>query len=303
VVQLLALLPVAVWAAGVAAVASEAETAPQAPAGGPGPAAVASSVPAKPAGEAQAAAHAGIVVNDSVSRIEFALPAKHWLYLSRTDLAARTPGGCAGGGAPASMLAAIRDKDAPIEIWVQKAADGFLMRDRQDLETFVGAFVGTVKGQVGATFEPLELGGNEYVERDGMVVHRFAFSARPSAGRPGCGGAPAAAAPEQFQYVFVDYFVRPKDSDAMDIRAICLGPAAVLAALRPEVDGILSSLRYTGPLAAQFFAPDAATDKVPGPKAAARSAGGRSGIPSLLVVAALIIGVWFLMSRRKRAAA
>ena len=92
--------------------------------------------------------------------------------------------------------------------------------------------------------------------------------------------------------------MRPASSAAL---VIVFNPDAQL---RPEFDYIIGSFRYSGPVAEEFFVPNAAQDKVPTPRAAQRSAGGGGGSNyALPVIIAALVVVWFVMRKRKASSA
>jgi len=171
------------------------------------------------------------------------------------------------------------------------------MRDRNDLETFVSAVSEAVGKQVGKSMNVEE---SEYSERDGMIIHRLGFTAQMG-GAPGCAGAPQAGAqPALMRMLFVDYFLRPKDSDAQNYRLICRGTAAAMEALKPEIEFIAASLRYTGELDEEFFVPDAPLEKVASAEDAQKGAASGKRSSSWFMPLALIAIIWMMIRKRKK---
>jgi len=239
---------------------------------------------------------APIIVRDDANQLELKLPAPYWNYRDRRQLLSTTQGGCARPRIPESLLFVLEHKDALARAWCEKGTRPFLMRDRGDLETFVNGFVEAIRKQVGAAIEDAEA---VYQERDGMIVHRWAFTMPVRSG--GCGAQAPAGPQQKMRYVFVQYFVRPKDSDALDFKLLCMAPVEVMAELKPELEYIIGGFRYTGAVAEDFFVPDAPEGKVPGAKGGEQAAG-VSGASRywLLLAVGLIVTVWLLSRRRKK---
>lgn len=253
--------------------------------------------PEQPAADAGAAAEpAPIVVQDPLYRIEFQLPAPYWDYADREQLAARPQGGCAAPRTPQDLLFVLSHKDASALGRFELGPQSFLMRNKDDLETFVAAFTEAIRSQVGDLEEKTE----SYPRTENPIVHRLEFTAA-ARGAGGCSmqRQPAGEQPKM-RYTLVHYFVRPKGADAMVFKIFCAAPAEVFEELRPEFDFIIASLRYTGDVEAEFFAPDAPEDKVLSAKDAARSAGAARKTNWLLPVAMILI-VWMMLRRRKKA--
>ncbi len=254
---------------------------------------------------AQAPPEAGpalVHIRDQADGVEFDLPAPYWKCLDRQALAAQSAGGCQGGGRlPPGLMFMLEDKDALARAQGERNARTFLMRDKKDLEAYVNAYVQAVaklaRSQVEETKPP-------YQDRGGMIVHEIQFTTTPqSGGTGGCSPQPGAAL-STMRYMVVEYFVRRKDADAVEFRLFFMAPADVFDRLKPEFDHIRDSFRLTGPVAEQFFVPDAPANKVLTPKDAARSAGGgSSGNYVLPIVIGVFIIAWFILRRRKPAAA
>jgi hypothetical protein len=238
-----------------------------------------------------------ITIQDPLYRLEFKLPAPYWQHHDPKEMAGRAPGGCAGPRVSPNLLFVLTHKDAAANVWAERLGRPFLMRDKDDLEGYVNAFVEAVARQVGEV-EDLNV---SYPQTANPVVHRASFVA-PMRARGGCGPRPAAGAePQKMRYVFLHYFVRPKDADAMAFKVFCAAEAGLFEELEPEFDFIISSLRYTGEVDAQFFVPEAPEEKVLGPKEAARAAGARSRFSWMLPIA-LIMVIWMMMRRKKQQA-
>lgn len=244
-----------------------------------------------------------VPIKDEANQVECSLPAPYWSYWDRAKLASQAQGGCGRPGLSPNMMFVLDNKDALARVWAERVPRRFLMRGKDDLETYVRAFGDAIQKQVRGPAREVE---SAFEEQDGMIVHWFALTMPLSSGTPGCGTRPAAGGQVDVRYVFVQCLVRPKDADAMEFKLFCAAPADVYAKLKPEFDYIIGSFRYTGPVADQFFVPDAPADKVPTAKDAASDAGTAGGGLSSygpLIVLALIVGIWLLMRRRKAAAA
>ncbi len=243
----------------------------------------------------------GPTVTDESNRIRFRLPGEWWEHYDRQELAGRLEGGCAGGRLPEELLHAAGHKDARAQVLLFRGGKRFLMRDRDDLETFVNATVQTLTQRMGGAGQVHE---NAYVEDPpgGMIVHRFAFSA-PLRGGGGCGGMGQAGPELMLRYLFVDYFVRPAGRDARNFQIRCFAPEELWPDIGVEIESVVSSFRYTGTTAEGFFVPDAPEEKVLSAEQVAKSVEGRSPFPTWLLVAGLIFVVWLLLRRKRRAAA
>jgi hypothetical protein len=230
--------------------------------------------------------------------VEFNLPAPYWSYYDRQKLAAQAQGGCMGPRTSPNVMFVLEHKDAFARVWAERGSRPFLMRDKKDLEAYVNAYVDAVRKQVRAQVEDAK---SAYSAQEGMILHTFTFTVLPSAGGGGCAMQTAPAAEQrEMRYVFVQCFVRRQDADAVEFRMFCMAPADAYAQLKPEFDYIIGSFRYSGPVADQFFVPNAPQDKVLTPRDAGRSAGGGGGTNyTLPIIIAVILIVWFVMRRRK----
>lgn len=282
------------WSAPGSVGAGELESAAPEPEG-PAPASAPSIQPV-----VAAQAPVGILIKDPLNRLEFRLPGEYWEHRDRDSVAAQARGGCGPSRVSPNLLFILQHKDAPASVWCERGPRSFLMRGKDDLETFVNATIGAVRSQVGESVEEVE---SSYEERDGMILHRLGFTAPLPAG----GGCAPRQAPAEDQpnmrYLSVHYFVRPEGADAMAFKMHCLATEEVFGQLESEFEFIISSLRYTGELAAEFFVPDAPEDKVLTPKEAARAAGAKKGGVNWLLPVGMIVIIWIMIRRRKKAPA
>jgi len=240
----------------------------------------------------------GILIKDSARHIEFRLPAGYWEYYDPEALAAQAKGGCSGPRVSPDLVFVLNHKDAPANVWCEFGARSFLMRDENDLEAYVDAFKEAIRTQTGEVLEDVS---ESYEPGEGMILHRFGFTA-PLQARGGCGAPPPVEDAPRMSHLLVHYFIRPAGSDAMALKLFCAAPEDVFADLEREFDFIAESVRYSGELADAFFVPDAPEDKVLSPKAATKAAGaGGRGFNWLLPVALIVI-IWLMIRRRKQAA-
>ncbi|MFO8006206.1 MAG: hypothetical protein R6V05_00565 [Candidatus Brocadiia bacterium] len=249
------------------------------------------------AGGAQPRNDALPTVTDETNRIRFRLPGEWWQHYNRQELADRLQGGCGAGQLPEELLHAAGHKDAPAQILLFRGPAQFLMRDRDDLETFVNASMQALTEQMGGAEGVHE---NDYVQDapGGMIVHRYSFSA-PLRGGGGCAGM-AQGQELTLRYLYVDYFVRPEGQDARNFQMRCFAPEEVWPDIKTEIEFVVSSLRYTGEVAGEFFVPDAPQEKVLSAEEVSESVEGRSPFPTWLLVAGLIFVVWLLMRRKSK---
>jgi hypothetical protein len=252
-----------------------------------------------PPGEAASAPGPQLFRVEGLS-LEVKLPAPYWQYSSREQLEEQMQGGCGPARVPEDLLFAINHRDARATIWCESGPRRYLMRDKDDLERYVDSFMNSIKEQVEAPGEV----ESSFHQRDHTIVHRFAFSVSQQAGGGGCAPGGEQGQTQRARYMFVHYFVRPRNEDALFFRLFCGAPAEVFEELRSELEFIIESLRYTGAKAQTFFKPDAPAEKVLTPEEAAEAAPGRKGGSYGWMIA---IGVFFiifwLMRRRKEAAA
>jgi len=251
---------------------------------------------AVPAQAQEPAPPAGIPVTSPENRIELRLPAAYWDAQTGAQIAAGTPGGCAPTRVSPDLLFVIRHLDALAEIWIIRSEEPFLMRDKNDLEAVVNAFTGAIRDRLGETMSDVE---SEYEERDGMIIHRFAFTAPPQGGG-GCVPAQPAAEPQKLRFMLVHYFLRPEGEDAIFFRASCRATAETFEALEGEINFILSSLRFTGPVAENFFAPDAPQEKLLTADKAAKAVRRPSGVQGWMLAIGMMVIIWMLLRRRKK---
>lgn len=241
-----------------------------------------------------------VPIRDDADQVECMLPAPYWSYWDRAKLASQAQGGCGRPGTSPNLMFVVDNKDALARVWAERVPRRFLMRGKGDLEAYVNAFVSAIEKQARGPLREVE---SAYAEQDGMIVHRFAFTMPVGGGAGGCAAQRAPAGePADARYAFAQYFVRPKDGEALEFKLFCAAPADAYAKLKPEFDYILGSFRYTGPAAEAFFVPDAPASKVPTAKDAARDAGtggGGGANYTMLLVLGLIIVIWVLMRRRR----
>jgi len=267
------------------ALACAVASAQQSPAAPPGP---------KPAQEGSA----GALLSDPQDRLELALPAPYWLHYDRRQLEEQVRGGCVRQQVPPEVLYVIRHKDAQAGVLCLKSPRPFLMRSKADLEALIGSITEAVARPFGESIQVLE---SKYGERDGMITHRYAFTASVGGGSGCAGGPQSGGAPQKMRFLMVHYFVREDGGDATYFELRAYAPAEVYQALAPEIDSILDGLRYTGKPAAEFFVPDAPEDRVLTGKEAVRSATGRRGSYGWMLAVGMIVIIWMLLRRRKQA--
>ncbi len=252
------------------------------------------------AADAEAPQEKGILIKDAFRRLELRLPAAYWDCYDPEKVAAQAGSGCAGPRTSPNLVFVLNHKDAPANVWCEAGSRPFLMRNEDDLENFVGGFIGAVRAQAGEAMQELE---SSYARHGGMILHRFSFIAPLRAG----GGCAAQQAPPGDQlamrYLFVHLFVRPKGEDAVMFKVFCAAPEALFQELEPEFEFITSSMRYTGEVAAEFFDPDAPVDKILSAKDAARAVGGAGARQPWLLYVGVIVIIWMVIRRRKKAAA
>ncbi len=235
---------------------------------------------------------------DEENQVEVQLPAPYWRHVEPQELAQRGPAGCAPARVPPNLLFLLNHKDALASVWCERIPGTFLMRDRDDLESYLHGFTQTVRGQVRGAIGDVE---ESWAEREGAIVHEFAFSADPPAGG-GCAGAAPANAP-RMRYRFAHFFVRPPDADARGLKLFAAAPEGSYERIEAELDFIFASFRYTGQTAGEFFVPDAPQEKVLTAEDASRAVGGRSNRTSWLLPIGLIVIIYLMMRRRKQPAA
>lgn len=243
------------------------------------------------------AADPGLAITSPEDRLELRLPAAYWEAMTGKQIAQQMQGGC-GRQVPPDLVFVLEDRDAAAQIIITRSERPFLMRNKDDLETFEKAFMQAVQEQAGKPSSDVE---SSYEERDGMVIHRFALTAAPSVAG-GCAMGPQSAGPPQkLRFVFVDYFLRPQGEDALFYRAGCRALADTYQKLEPEFGFVLSSIHFTGKLADQFFDPSAPVDKVPTAKQAAKALGGGSNPVTVMMLAfGLVLALWLIWRRRRQ---
>jgi hypothetical protein len=250
---------------------------------------------------AAAPAGPGVPLSSPENRLELRAPAAYWEAQTGKEIAQKLQGGC-GQQVPPDLVFVLQHRDAPAQVIITRSAKPFLMRNKDDLEAFEQGFMKAVKERVSGQVSDEESG---YEERDGMVIHRYALTATPSAGGGGCAmAAQSAGPPQKLRFVFVDYFLRPQGEDAVFYRAGCRAFAETYEKMKPEFDSVLSSIHFTGKLADQFFDPAAPVDKVPTAKQAAKEFGGGGGssspITAMMLAGALVLAIWLIWRRRKQ---
>ena len=188
-------------------------------------------------------------VVDNASRCRLSLPGLYWECKTPSELLAQSQaGGCAQGSAPQGLIFIIRSKDAPAVVTLRVLPRRFLMRGKDDLESYMTAQESLLKEKGGAALEFKE---QSFGEVGGMVCRRALFETK---GRG-----------QTQTYLLVHYFVRPAREDAMiyQLAAMTLGDA--YEEQRADIEHIVESFRFTGELAPAFFEPDAPAEKLPRP--------------------------------------
>jgi hypothetical protein len=242
----------------------------------------------------------GTLVSDQSREIQLRLPAPYWEHQTREELMQQSQGGCMAPQVPANMVLLVSHKDALVRLFLTRGKR-FQMRDKDDLETYVGGVIRGIQKRLGKQSEVLS---KSFDERNGMIVHRCALET-PLQGGGGCMA--QSSAPSRFQsvrYEVVNYFVRPGGEHATHFQMLCMAPTSVWKGLEEELEFTLSSFRYTGEQAEEFFQPDADPEDVPTAEEGARSTGGSGGgnYTTLLMVGGVILVIWFLLRRKKQAA-
>lgn len=248
-----------------------------------------------------------LLLTDQKNSYELRLPAPYWESKTREELdpPQATGGGCAPAQRmPPGLLLFLRNKDAELAIaYLQKMPDGFLMRNRSDLEKYVDDWKQLFKGEGGESVTFLE---SKYGERDNLITHRLVFTRQPPARTGPPGGCAPERAPargaEKVAYTIADFFVRPADEDARLYRIICIASEEEAESASGEFETLIGSFRFTGQTAEEFFAPDAPEDKLPslGAQTGAKG-GGKSGSSWLMVAMLIVVVVYLMMRRRSRA--
>jgi len=244
----------------------------------------------------EALQEAGVLISDPDSRCEIRLPGAYWDSQRKSDAPEAPAGGCGRPAWPPELLLFATHKDALAAVQVVRGEGSFLMRNKDDMESYVQGAVHGMTQAVGAGGTVLD---SSYEESDGMIAHRLEMRAPMRAGG-GCGAAAPQGA-QMVRYLFVDYFVRPQGEDALKFQLRCFAPDDVFEELKPEIDFIVSSFRFTGEVAEEFFEPDAPEEKVPTAAQAAKTMQGKSRFPWLMVIGLMII-IWLLFRRKKQAA-
>jgi hypothetical protein len=229
--------------------------------------------------------------------LRITLPAPYWKLVRSEELAPQPgAGGCgAGQRVDPKEVCRISNPDAPTQIVIVQGASGFLMRNEDDLEAYVDAFTGALRDQL-RNAEVEVVPGQPFEQRPGVIVHRWEIKATHPA-RGGCTG-PAAPA-TRARYIFTSYFIRPQGEDAIEYRLIAVAREEEFADLAPELRAILGGLAYTGPVAEEFFVPDAPQDKVPTPQQATEGLE-RKKSGWMMAVFLVVLVYIFLRGRRKQ---
>ena len=247
----------------------------------------------------QAEAVQPVVVRDPLYRLEFTLPGPFWRHMDNQELAAEaqgTPGGCAPPQqVPDGLLFVFTHEDASVLGRVELAQRSFLLRNKASLEEYVDARMTAVGSQVGGAMQDAE---SSYTTREGLIIHRLDFTVPAGSGGGGC--APAAAGGPATRYAIVHQFVRPKGADCLLFVLYCYAPVEVFERLKPEIDSIADSFRYTGELDTTFFAPDAPEEKLLTAQDAAK---GKQGGFNWLMPVGLALVIWLMIRRKKEKAA
>jgi len=237
-----------------------------------------------------------VVVRDPLYRVEFELPAPFWQQMDNQALAAQAeqaPAGCTPQQVPADLLFVFTHKDAPVLGRLELGERSFLLRDKTGLEQYVDARVAAIGSQVGGAMQDSE---SSYAFSEGLITHRFDFTVPPQTGG-GCAMGAGAGGGPAMRYAIVQHFVRPQGADALLFVMFCYAPADAFLQLRPEIDAIVHSFRYTGELDAEFFAPDAPEAKLL--TAADAAKGTQKGFNWLMPVG-LAVFIWLMIRRKKQ---
>jgi hypothetical protein len=248
---------------------------------------------------AEAESPAPVLVSVPGEQVECRLPGPYWAHSTREELLDETPGGCTGPRVPANLVFLLNHKDAEASAWCERVARRFLMRNEDDLESFVSGFIEGIQAQARGTV----LSANSSfpdAPAPGVILHRYELSIAASQGTgcagPGAGGRPS----EPMRYVFQHYLVRPRDQDALAFRVFAAAPTEAFEALAPELEYILNSVRYTGATEEEFFAPDAPEEKVLTAKEASRAVSGGQGRFNWLLPVGMVLLIWFFLRRKKQ---
>jgi len=230
-----------------------------------------------------------VLVEDRANNYRLSLPGRYWECKTGAQLGEEAQGaGCAGAGrVPAGLLVAVQHKDAHAWAYLRLAPERFLMRDGTDLESYVEARHNQFLEAAGAGCERTSSSFHEDEERSMIVADAtFAASVRGQAAN----------------YRIVYFFVRPEGEDARLYEMACAAPQEEFERLAGEFGHMIDSFRFTGPVAARFFAPDAPEQKLPvvekGPSGAPACGGGYMG----MIVAMLAVFLVYWMLRRRGSA-
>ena len=227
------------------------------------------------------------VYRDEQRKLEFTIPAPYWKLRTREDLSreGQQPG-CGGGRLPESVLWRLDHEDADCRIACTLRFDSFLMQNHEQLKALVAGRDESILKELGDKIEAVPgIGEQGWSEMDGMKTYRFAF------------GAPTRAGRRAFQ--FADHFVRrgDGDQDAFRFVLVCDASAEAFERLRPELASVFGGIRYTGPMADEFFAPGASEDRLLQPEDLQGGSGG--GSLFWLYVLIPVLAFWLILRRRR----
>ena len=217
-------------------------------------------------------------------RFRLVLPAGYWEVETPQDIARRTGptgGGCAPGGSqvPSSLLLMVRNEDARAAMTLELKKTGFLMRGKEDLDTYIDERMKKLEEQ-GRGSLTIEDTGRQ--NRDGMIVFKTLLSASGKGGTQ--------------RYLLVDYFVRPRGQKARLYQGGCMASGAAYERYGEDLEAMADSFVYTGPMAPSFFAPEAAAEQVPEvqdqPDILQQCGGPVSGMAIALVGVMIVYMMW-----------
>jgi len=229
--------------------------------------------------------------------VQVTIPPGEWKKMTPEDMQRDSPLGCLpAAGTPPGLFLTIHRTDSRITGSLTRLPQKYLMRNEQDLRSFIKDVKETVEEQGG---EVAEMVSSELSRRDDLYVHRMEFLVRPES-TGGCGRtASKKGAPPRMRYVLWDYFVRPADGEARLYRLGIGAPEDSFEKHADMMETFGTSFTFTGRRADSFFEPDAPSEKLPQVNGGEGECGAFQS-PALLVFGAVILVLWWWSRRRRQ---
>ena len=230
-------------------------------------------------------ADGSLLVDDPANGCSLSLPGPYWECRARSQIASEVPsggGGCApAAGVPSSVLLVMRNKDARAVASLERLPQRFLMRGKDDLETYTEARRRALTERAGGGVESEP---PSFAQRDGMIVYRIAFGSEA----------------QDQRYVLANFFVRPQGEDARIYQLVCMAASDDSGLVEPDFERMAASFRFTGEPADSFFVPDAPEDKLPSAEARrAPAAPCGQGYAGMILAMAVVFVLYWLIRRRQ----